>query len=268
MQEASGKHRSLRDVGWVWEGQGLDPGVPPSIFGVGEGCDYFGLSRAVYIFHPNDDLAMRKLSRLDEVACDISKWQFVEGRDPFHIRHQIDARPETVKAEAANVSRLSRKYPNITGGFHDDMLGLVRREGYTADQYAAVHRALRGANPALKLWVVVYTHELEPENWEPFLPYIDIVNLWIWRAAEIPTLDDNIRLARSMFPGKPINVGCYLRDYPTAAPVPMPLLEQQWHCVRHSLDAGLIDGFSILGAVLIDGQQEQAEWVRRFIAAH
>lgn len=264
----SSKHMSMKDVGWVWEGQGLDPGVPPSIFGVGEGCGFFGLSRAIYIFHPNGDLAMRKLSHLDEVACDISKWTFVEGSNPFSIRHQIDARPERVKAEAALVSQLSLKYPNITGAFHDDMLGLVRREGYTPQQYAEVYAAVHSANPALKLWVVVYTHELKPENWQAFLPYIDIVNLWIWKATDIPTMDENIRLCRRLFPGKPINMGCYLRDYPTMAPVPMHLLRQQWEGVRRNLDQGFIDGYSILATVLIDGQQEQAEWVREFIAAH
>ncbi len=45
---------SFRDVGWVWEGQGIDPKVPPSIYGLGQGARYFGLSRANYLFHPND----------------------------------------------------------------------------------------------------------------------------------------------------------------------------------------------------------------------
>jgi len=27
----------LKEVGWVWEGQGLDPGVDPSILGTGMG---------------------------------------------------------------------------------------------------------------------------------------------------------------------------------------------------------------------------------------
>ena len=116
--------------------------------------------------------------------------------------------------------------------------------------------------------MVVYTHELKPENWQAFLPYIDMVNLWIWKATDIPTMDENIRLCRRLFPGKPINMGCYLRDYPTMAPVPMHLLRQQWEGVRRNLDQGFIDGYSILATVLIDGQQEQAEWVREFIAAH
>jgi hypothetical protein len=63
---------ALRDVGWIWEGQGLDPGVFPSIFGVGEGAEYFRLSRVCFMFHPNNELAMRKLSGLMEVVCDIS----------------------------------------------------------------------------------------------------------------------------------------------------------------------------------------------------
>lgn len=259
---------AMKDVGWVWEGQGFDPGVPPSIFGVGEGCAYFGLRRAVYIFHPNDDLGLRKLSHLDEVTCDISKWESFEQRDPFAVRQRVDARPERVRAEAERVSRLSLRYANVTGAFHDDMLGLIRREGYTPEQYGQVYRAVRSANPALKLWVVVYTHELQPENWEHLLPYIDIVNLWVWRAADLASLDDSLKQACLLFPGKPINVGCYLRDYPTASPVPIDRLRLQWESVRRHLDRGLIEGYSILGTVLIDGQQEQAEWVREFIARH
>ena len=27
---------TFRDVGWVWEGQGIDPKVPPSIYGLGQ----------------------------------------------------------------------------------------------------------------------------------------------------------------------------------------------------------------------------------------
>ena len=40
---------SMADVGWIWEGQGFDPGVYPSIFGVGEGAEYFGLRKVCYI---------------------------------------------------------------------------------------------------------------------------------------------------------------------------------------------------------------------------
>jgi hypothetical protein len=255
------------DVGWVWEGQGLDPGVNPSIFGVGEGCEYFGLTRANFLFHPTDDLSLTKLSFLDEVTCDISKWKFKDS-PAGGAEHWIDAAPESVRREAEHVSRMSLRYPNVTGGFHDDMRGLIKRENCTADQYSLVYEALKSANPALKLWSVVYTHELTPEEWEGFHPFMDIINLWVWNAENLPKLDEYIPLCRDLFGDKPIILGCYLRDYPTVAPVPMDLLKCQWETLLRHLEAGSLQGFSILGAVLIDGQQEQANWVRDLIAAN
>ena len=53
---------TFRDAGWVWEGQGMDPGVPPSIYGVGEGATYFGLDRCIFIFHPTTRITLAKLA--------------------------------------------------------------------------------------------------------------------------------------------------------------------------------------------------------------
>lgn len=256
----------LADVGWVWEGQGLDPGVYPSIFGVGEGCKYFGLTRAVYIFHPNDALAMEKLKHLDEIVCDITKWRFKRNDDGGTV-HWADSSPDAVKKEADNVSRLSLKYTNITGAFHDDMWGLVRREGYGPDKYGEIYRAVKANNPKLKLWVVVYTSELK-QNWAPFAPYIDVVNLWEGSSRNLTDLENNIARCRDVFPGKPINMGCYMRDYGLREPVAMNLLKHQWECVARGVDNGALAGYSILATVLIDGQQEQARWIRDFIAAN
>ncbi|MGQ9732084.1 MAG: hypothetical protein ACUVX8_12525 [Candidatus Zipacnadales bacterium] len=258
---------TLRDVGWVWEGQGIYPGVPPSIFGVGEGCEYFGLSRAVYMFHPNTALAMRKLAHLDEVVCDISKWKW-RWSEEGGVALWVDGSAEAVTREAETVNRLACEFPHVTGAFHDDMLGLVRREGITPEQYADVYAALKRDRPDLKLWAVVYTHELEAEEWAGFEPYIDVVNLWVWGAEKLPHLEEYLTRCRECFPRKPLNMGCYLRDYPASAPVPMDLLKLQWEIMLRHLQAGTLDGFSILATVLIDGHQEQAEWVRQFIEAN
>ncbi|MGD9494898.1 MAG: hypothetical protein AB7Y46_01185 [Armatimonadota bacterium] len=258
---------NMREVGWVWEGQGLDPGVDPSILGVGDGCRYFGLSRANYMFHPNTEFAMQHMAWLDEVTCDIAKWRYQDtqrgGSD-----HWVDSSPQTVRAEAALVSELSVRYPNITGAFHDDMLGLVRREGMNGEQYGQVYEAVKSANPALKLWVVVYTHELDAPEWAEFAPFMDVVNLWIWRSEELPDQDAQIARCRERFPGKPLVMGCYLRDYTLRAPVPMQMLRAQWDSVVRNLEAGTLDGFSILSANLIDGHLEQAAYIRDLIAAH
>ena len=257
----------LKDFGWIWEGQGLDPGVYPSIFGVGEGAKYFGLERACYMFHPNDDLAMQKMADLKEIVCDISKWKYRRTEDGG-TAHWVDSSPKSVREEARRVSELSLRYPNITGAIHDDMKGLITRENYAPSDYAGIYQAIKSRSGKLKLWCVVYTKELDEEFWKPYDPYIDVVNLWVWNAQELPKLDEGLARCREIFPSKPIIVGCYLRDYPTASPVPMDLLKHQWNRVLAHLKAGTISGYSILGTVLIDGHQAQATWVKDFISSH
>jgi len=255
---------NLRDAGWCWEGQGLDPGVDPSILGVGDGCRFFGLTRANYMFHPNTEFAMEHMAWLDEVTCDIAKWGF-EDTDRGGTNHIVDARPERVRDEAALVSQLSLKYPNITAAFHDDMLGLARRDGMTAEQYAEVAAAVRSANPDLKLWVVVYTHELEAPEWADFGQFMDVINLWIWNSAEMDRQDAEIARCHEVFPGKPVIMGAYLRDYTLTAPVPLDRVKVQWESIARNMESGMLDGFSILSGNLIDGHLDQARWIRDFL---
>ena len=66
----------MADVGWVWEGQGLDPGVHPSIFGIGDGAEFFGVRKVHFLFHDTTALALGRLAHLEEVVPDISKWRF------------------------------------------------------------------------------------------------------------------------------------------------------------------------------------------------
>jgi len=257
----------LADVGWVWEGQGLDPGVHPSIFGVGEGAEYFGLRRAHFMFHPITELAMKKLAGLEEVVCDVSKWGFRDsekgGSDCY-----VDARLETVCTEAERVSRLSRHYPNVTGAIFDDMKGLLEREGMESDVSAAVTFSLRMYNAGLKLWAVVYSHELDHAFWDHCKAHIDVVNLWVWNQNDLPELERYIERAHEVFPGKPVVMGCYLRDYPSRSPMPMDALQRQWTTVANAVADGRLDGYAILGTVLIDAHPRQAAWVRDFIRDH
>jgi hypothetical protein len=45
-------------------------------------------------------------------------------------------------------------------------------------------------------------------------------------------------------------------------------VRHQWRLLINALSDGLVDGYDILATVLIDGQLEQAEWVRDFIRDH
>ncbi len=259
---------SFRDLGWVWEGQGIDPGVPPSIYGLGQGACYFGLSRANFLFHPNDVYALELLKDYDEVTCDISKWGWewnADGRPACKAKGDL----ATVQAEGENVARLAKQFPNVSGVYCDDLLGLMNRFKYGAKEFGNIRSAIRDANPAIKLWSVVYTHEFaKADFWAAMRPHIDVVTLWIWNSNDLGQMPEYVDQCRRLFPEKPIVMGVYLRDYTKAAPIPVSRVRGQMEGIAELVESGKLAGYSILAAVLIDGHRPQADAVRDFIAAH
>lgn len=258
---------TFRDRGWVWEGQGLDPGVPPSIYGLGQGARYFGLSRVHYLFHPNDDHALCLLADYDEVVCDISKWGWswnADGRPKCTAKSD----PATVQSEGENVARLAKRFPNVTGVYCDDLMGLMKRYKYGPKEFGTIRSAIRGLNPALDLWTVVYTHELEQADfWDGMRPHIDVVTLWIWESKNIGQMHDYVDQCCERFPDKPIVMGVYLRDYTKRAPVPVESVQGQMEGIADLIGQGKLAGYTILAAVLIDGHRAQADAVRDFVAS-
>ena len=88
----------------------------------------------------------------------------------------------------------------------------------------------------------------------------------MWESKNLVHLDEYIAQCADIFPGKPIVVGCYLRDFTLLDGVPMDRLEFQWHRVLEHVRTGAIAGYAILGGFLIDLHEKQARWVRDFIA--
>ncbi|MEN6301852.1 MAG: hypothetical protein ABFD96_03965 [Armatimonadia bacterium] len=260
------------DAGWTWEGQATDPGVPPSIFGVGEAADFFGVNRSIFLFHPTTALALRKLSDKAEVAVDISKWVWEEHRlseDFYHVawHSKRDSRPEVAVAEADLLSRLSVDFPNVTGGFIDDTTCMFEYGSYSTQVPEQIRAALHSANPNLKLWIVVYVTQLDEGYWEPFLPFVDIISLWMG-VDDIPNLERHVDRCREVFPGKEICVGSYIRDYLAQRPNPLDKIELQYETMYRLWREGRIDGYNVLSANAIDLAVPECEWIRDFIAAH
>jgi hypothetical protein len=258
----------MADVGWVWEGQGLDPGVHPSIFGVGDGATFFGLRKVHFMFHPTNELALDKLNDKEEVVCDISKWRFKDTESGGSASY-ADGALDSVLSEAERLSAFSLQFPNVRGGFYDDMKGLMQRTGQGPEACGRIRAALKSHNPDMRLECVVYAHELSsPEFWRPIVSLIDVVSFWVWGYENLTTLEKDIDACRALFPDKPILMGCYMRDYPSASPMPMDSVRYQWGIVAKSLADGRLAGFDILATVLIDGHLEQATWIRDFIKDH
>ena len=257
----------FRDVGWVWEGQGIDPKVPPSIYGLGQGAKYFGLSRVNYLFHPNDEHALRLLEGYDEVTCDISKWGWEWNVDD-RPKCVVDNAPATIRREGENVARLAKQFPNITGVFWDDMMGLMKRSEYGPEELGSIRTAIRELDPDLKAWTVVYDYELaHAEFWTRIRPHVDVVSLWVWESKNLGRMNEFVEKCRELFPDKPIMMGVYLRDYTKAAPIPVDRVVSQMEGIADLIGQGKLAGYSILGAVLIDGHRAQADAIRDFISS-
>lgn len=266
--------RTMADAGWCWDGQGLNGLWQMSIFGAGEGTKWFGLRKCCFMFHPNTALAMDKLRDMEEVVCEISKWECERVDHPQYkglgapARSKHDGRIERKQREAAIVSELSQKYANVAGAIDDDLYGAIKSQHITTADYAKVHLALQGANRKLKHWGVVYSHELKKDNWAGFTDFLDVITLWVWASKDLVHLDRYVADCRQLFPNSAINIGCYLRDYTLLAGVPMELLKHQWELVRRYVADGTVQGYSILAGCLIDVHPQQATWVRDFIRAN
>ena len=257
-------------AGWVWEGTGLDPGVLPTIYGVGEGIRYFGLGGANFLFHPNTPTNLAKLSHAERVTADVSKWVWYEttahdGR--FTFAQTRDDAPATVASEAEKLSRLAPEYPNLVGAFVDDTFGVAKHAGYDRDSPRRIKEAAC-RHRALDLWTVVYTHELDRPWWDDWAPVVDVVSLWVWDSESLPGTADSVAACRRRFARQRINMGIYIRDYSRRAPVALPMLECELEAVRRLLEAGDLESYSILGACLVDQHPKQAALIRDFIRAH
>ena len=257
---------NLCDVGWVWEGQGIDPGVHPSIFGIGDGAKFFGLRKCHFLYHPITELALEKLSHLDEVVCDISKWLFRNVGEGGGSEGYCERGPEFITAEAEKLSRLSVQFPNVTGAINDDTVTGLKEQGYSPEDYGRVYAAMRRHNPNLKHWWLLFPRELNEESWQGFEPFVDAITFWQWKY-DID-LDAAVDRCAELFPGTPVYLGCYLRDYVAKAPMPIDILQDRFERIVRYLEEGRIAGYAILGTVLIEGHLEQAEWIRDFIARH
>jgi hypothetical protein len=241
--------------------------VPPSIYGLGQGARYFGLSRANFLFHPNDEHALRLLEDYDEVTCDISKWGWTWNADGRPACTAMGG-PAIVRSEGEKVARLAERFPNVTGVYCDDLLGLMKRFQYGPEEFGGIRDAIRARNPALKLWTVVYTHEFEQADfWTKMRPHIDVVTLWIWESQNIGHMHQYVDQCRKLFPDKPIVMGVYLRDYTKVAPIPVERVLLQMEGIADLIAKDKLAGYSILAAVLIDGHRAQADAVRDFISA-
>ena len=258
---------SLRDASWTWGYviPGKIPGPAPFVFPGPSSCSLE--TAATYLGTPNVVLMnsqwsapghLERLTHCKRVLCAIS------------IRNP---------AEAARLSAFSKKFPNVVGAMIDDFFPV--EEKLTVEQVKRLSTALKSENPALKLYVVRYTHSKD-EELLPYLPSIDVINLWVWKGSKeewTAKMDD--RIARlTALTHKPIVLGLYLHDYgvppPDKTPRPawswtkplaLDILETQFVKTAELLRGGKIEGFIILQNGWLDHEahRPQVQWTKQYL---
>jgi len=243
---------------WVWDGPSIDFPMGPSIMGLGEGTRYFHARNVMYLFADTTDFALEKLKGFKRVVCDITKWKYVGT--PISEGGKYAFLPS--RDEAEKLSIYSTKYSNIVGGLIDDLGPGTRTK---PEGLRETYMALKEHNPSLRLYAVFYTHEFDRPI-EAFLPYVDVVNVWIWNnTRDLVNIDLYIDQCSTVFPNKSILLGLYLYDFPTQQPMPMNLLKFEFEKAVQYVKEEKTIGFSILASSLIDHFPQTAEWVRAFL---
>jgi len=222
-----------------------------------KGAAYFGIENVVYVYGAVDEEAMEIHKECRRLLCQLTR-----------INRTPDAQSESNVENAERLSRLSLAYPNIEGGIIDDLIGNYGRS-ISRDEVRDVYRGLKKHNAAMRLYAVVYASELELACLPILAPYIDCVNLWVWRKTDLPDLDLIVEKCRAAFPGKEIMMGVFMHDY-GASDLGMPsgLLEFQLERARRYVLDGRVRDVVILGDREIAKWPDAARTVKRFLDTH
>ncbi len=206
-------------------------------------AEAYDIHNGVYVYGPTNDKMMQLHSSFDNLLCQVNSNCRTPGAQEGSSNME----------NAERLSELSLKYPNIRGAMLDDVSTGFKT--VLPDDFAAVNQALKKHNDALKMYGVIYAHELNSRNFSFVAPYLDVVNLWFWCKEEILSYDETIAKCLEVFPGKPILQGIFLHDYGTSdAGAPPELLIYQLDRTREHIAQGHIKGVVILG------DREIAKW--------
>jgi len=284
-----------RDHIWVWDGPVNNLG--PSIYGLGETARFFHAENISCMWLSSKTItetALDKLKGFKQVVWELARstWRrktfTVAGEEAERVGFLMEdswseGRGWESAKEAEKISKLSRTYTNLAGGILDYSFGGFDSRGGTPDHLKEIYGALKKHNPALQLFWMIYTKDLDPK-WADYLPYLDVLNLWEPDPKNLSNLDATIDRCAQVFPGKPILLGLYLVNYWGRRLAPGDEDELQWHhewAIRplaeevmelhlrkavEYVEAEKIIGFSILGESLLDKFPETANWVRQYLA--
>ena len=172
--------------------------------------------------------------------------------------------------ETSRVLQLPGNLPNMTGVMMDDFFRSaksVQNAGVlSAAELTTLRKRLSDSGRGLKLWVVLYDHQLD---WpvKEHLELCDKVTYWTWKGDDLKNLESNFAKMEKLVPQKCGKVlGCYMWDYGAKKPMPPDLMKYQCETGLRWLKEGRIEGMIFLASCICDLELEAVEWARKWIA--
>lgn len=240
---------------WLWGGPTPSWGGSMAKDTLVRWAKYFDIRNGVYVYGPTNDEMLALHGGFERLLCQVNSNCRTAG-----------AQEGTNAENAEALSKLSLKYPNIKGAMLDDVAAGYGRL-VLPDDFEAVNKALKKHNKALKMYGVMYAHELNKLDFSEVAPYFDVFNLWFWYKEEILEYDEKIRQYMKLFPGKPILQGIFLHDYGTSdAGAPPELLIYQLDRAREYMAKGIVEGVVLLGDREIKKWPATAAAIKEYLA--
>jgi len=251
----------VRDRLWLW---GHDAGSHDRGWGLPstsritpvEAAFYMGIPNVMMIRYSSDSRPASAQHALPFQALSRVMWSIVGGSG-FNSNE-----------ETARVLKLPEVLANMTGVVMDDFFREPANDQEAGALPLVELRRIRQELTArgLELWVVLYAHQLELPISE-HLALCDGIILWTWLAEDLASLEANFQRLQQLAPDRRRMVGCYMWDYGTGRPMPVPLMKRQCETGLQWLREGQVEGMVFLASCICDLQLESVEWTRQWIAA-
>ncbi|MFA6930898.1 MAG: hypothetical protein WCT05_11270 [Lentisphaeria bacterium] len=239
---------------WVWGGQTPYWGGSMADDTLIRGADYFSANNVVYVYGPTNEKMLALHSKYKRMLCQINK----NCRTPGALEGGSE------EDNAERLSKLSLQFPNIVGAMCDDVTA-GSCDVVAPEAFEKRYVALKKHNPKLKMVGVIYGHELY-KDFSRILPYLDVVNLWLWDKDHILQYDEFVTLCQQKFPGKPIISGVFLHEYGVTDAGNSPeLLAYQLDRAREYITRNIVEGVILLGDREIKKWPTVAESVRQYL---
>lgn len=240
---------------WVWGGPTPYWGGSMADDTLVRGAKYYDAANGVYVYGPTNDKLMKIHSGFKKLLCQIN----ANCRTPGAQEGSTD------EENAERLSRLSLEYPNVVGAMCDDVTTNFTKV-VLPEPFEARYRGLKKYNDKLKMYGVVYVHELESKDFSLIQPYMDVVTLWFWNLDELLEYDKALELCQKKFPGKKVLQGVFLHEYGIYdGGNPPQLLIHQLNKVREYMGKGVVEGAVILGDREIKKWPRSAAAVRDYL---